>query len=593
MHFGLINSGSSMSGFSEGEDEDEYSPQLHHHPDEEDDDISSEDISPGVESFSAGVPASSLAALSLSPLLEEARSMSGSRASVRSPPTVPSEARHKTNLSSDSDVSEPGASYGASTGVGVEQGHSRGRTSNGGGGSENGELAMARREYELEQKEGYTTAASSYQAIAPASSPTSAYHPRHRAPLPPLSRSEQQTVLGLWLRGRENGNDMTPVIEHLRDTFHCSALDLEAFRIESELECHALDEHNFLAYYNELRQLLHNLAWRLVAPTPSAGRHGKIYRAVERTPSASSSSFAPSPCYAAVRVIDLSSVHVKSLSLDGALLDTKQDRFTTELQRWTTQKQQTRVRQTHLLTVYDASIVRHASNTLVVIVSEWMEHGSMNDLLAPLRSKASSVPSSSTSTSLIPERIIAYTLRSILLGLSELYARSSAEGDDSATIHHGSVKLSNMLISSAGVIKLSDRAFQYDLDRTLDKDGMAGVYYLPPESLTDSTPNRRAGDIWQIGLAAIEMIDGRTPHHQLTPLRALGMIPRAPTPMPKATQISAELKEFVNICCNKISKERPTTRQLLQHPFILSASGEQQLQTELLALISNKLSPLQ
>ena len=113
-------------------------------------------------------------------------------------------------------------------------------------------------------------------------------------------------------------------------------------------------------------------------------------------------------------------------------------------------------------------------------------------------------------------------------------------------------------------------------------------FWMAPEVIQEVGYDYKA-DIWSLGITSLEMAEGRPPHADIHPMRAIFMIPTKPAPTVKEPEKwSNTFCDFlacclVKVCCVfleislrdllslKVPDERYTAKQLLQHPFIINA----------------------
>uniref|UniRef100_A0A4W5LIU3 Protein kinase domain-containing protein n=1 Tax=Hucho hucho TaxID=62062 RepID=A0A4W5LIU3_9TELE len=88
-------------------------------------------------------------------------------------------------------------------------------------------------------------------------------------------------------------------------------------------------------------------------------------------------------------------------------------------------------------------------------------------------------------------------------------------------------------------------------------------------------------DLWSLGITAIEMAEGAPPLCDMHPMRALFLIPRNPAPRLKSKKWSKKFQSFIESCLVKSHGQRPSTEQLLKHPFIRELPNERQVRIQL------------
>ena len=99
--------------------------------------------------------------------------------------------------------------------------------------------------------------------------------------------------------------------------------------------------------------------------------------------------------------------------------------------------------------------------------------------------------------------------------------------------------------------------------------------WMSPECLEGAEPDF-SGDVWSLGITAIEMAQGHPPHTRLTQLDEIrATVLSSPSPSLAAHApsyaASAEFAAFVDACLVKDPRHRATVVDLLSHPFIAQA----------------------
>ncbi|KAL6637719.1 hypothetical protein ACP70R_025291 [Stipagrostis hirtigluma subsp. patula] len=168
-----------------------------------------------------------------------------------------------------------------------------------------------------------------------------------------------------------------------------------------------------------------------------------------------------------------------------------------------------------------------------------------------------------------PEAALAEVAAQALSGLAHLHARR---------VVHRDVKPANLLVTTAGEVKIADFGIAKVLSRAGDHcaayEGTAA--YMSPERF-DTDRHRHAdpcaADVWSLGVTILELLMGRyplLPAGQKPSWAALmcaicfGELPALPDGV-----ASPELRGFVAACLQKDYTKRASVPQLLAHPFVV------------------------
>ena len=94
---------------------------------------------------------------------------------------------------------------------------------------------------------------------------------------------------------------------------------------------------------------------------------------------------------------------------------------------------------------------------------------------------------------------------------------------------------------------------------------------MSPEVIKKSGHGSPA-DIWSLGCCVLEMLTSKPPwsEHGRDPKVIMEVIRNTKTHPPYPDNITDECKQFLDLCFNLDQKLRPTSRELLLHPFVLS-----------------------
>ncbi|ESO06497.1 hypothetical protein HELRODRAFT_106153 [Helobdella robusta] len=178
----------------------------------------------------------------------------------------------------------------------------------------------------------------------------------------------------------------------------------------------------------------------------------------------------------------------------------------------------------------------------------------------------------------LKEDWIAYISREILRGLSHLHTNK---------VIHRDIKGQNVLLTDNADVKLVDFGVSAQLDKTMSKRNtfIGTPYWMAPEVIAcDTNPGATYGfksDLWSLGITAIEMAEGKPPLSDIHPMRALFLIPRYPPPKLRQKKWLVDFVSFITDCLIKDHNSRPSTDQLLKHPFLKDLPTEKQVKVQM------------
>nr|XP_051683718.1 nik-related protein kinase isoform X2 [Oryctolagus cuniculus] len=193
------------------------------------------------------------------------------------------------------------------------------------------------------------------------------------------------------------------------------------------------------------------------------------------------------------------------------------------------------------------------------MVMELCAAGSVTDVVRMTRNQS------------LKEDWIAYICREILQGLAHLHAHR---------VIHRDIKGQNVLLTHTAEVKLVDFGVSAQVSRTNGRrNSFIGTpYWMAPEVINCDEDPRRSydyrSDVWSVGITAIEMAEGAPPLCNLQPLEALFVILRESAPTVKSSGWSRKFHNFMGKCMIKNFLFRPTSANMLHHPFVHNIKNE-------------------
>ncbi|XP_042513881.1 mitogen-activated protein kinase kinase 6 isoform X1 [Macadamia integrifolia] len=193
-------------------------------------------------------------------------------------------------------------------------------------------------------------------------------------------------------------------------------------------------------------------------------------------------------------------------------------------------------------------------NGVISLVLEYMDRGSLADVIKQVKT--------------ILEPYLAVVCKQVLLGLVYLHHERH--------VIHRDIKPSNLLVNRKGQVKITDFGVSAMLASSMgQRDTFVGTYnYMSPERISGSTYDY-SSDIWSLGIVVLECAIGRFPYIQSEEQQSwpsfyelLEAIVDKPPPSAPPDQFSPEFCAFISSCIQKDPRDRKSSLDLLNHPFI-------------------------
>jgi len=167
----------------------------------------------------------------------------------------------------------------------------------------------------------------------------------------------------------------------------------------------------------------------------------------------------------------------------------------------------------------------------------------------------------------IPQNVLSRIAVAVVKGLQYLW---------NLKIIHRDVKPNNILVNTAGQVKLCDFGVSIQLVNSIAKTYVGTNCYMAPERILGDEYGIHS-DVWSLGLSLVEMSTGIFPYpanatsnrETISPIELLQCIVNENPPELSSEMFGDALRDFVGICLMKNPKSRPTPEHLVRHPFII------------------------
>jgi len=178
------------------------------------------------------------------------------------------------------------------------------------------------------------------------------------------------------------------------------------------------------------------------------------------------------------------------------------------------------------------------------------------------------------------EKQIASVAYCVLKGLEHLHGKN---------ITHRDIKGANILLTQAGVAKLTDFGVSKIQEKGTKMVTTAGSpYWMAPEVISLGAYDNLA-DIWSFGITCIEMAESGPPRGDLHWTKVVRTIPTSPPPtLKEPNKWSPEFADFLGKCLQIKPQNRASCKELLKHPFLKGA--KKTYKKELKTLVTNTIT---
>ncbi|KAI8085384.1 kinase-like domain-containing protein [Thamnidium elegans] len=180
------------------------------------------------------------------------------------------------------------------------------------------------------------------------------------------------------------------------------------------------------------------------------------------------------------------------------------------------------------------------------IVLEYAENGSLMSTLKAFGA--------------FPEKLVASFCIKILRGLEYLHDNQ---------VVHCDLKAANILTTKTGDVKLTDFGVSLNLKiKAVDADSISGTpNWMAPEVIELKGATTKS-DVWSLGCTLVELVTGKPPYGDLLAMSAMFRIVEDDYP-PLPENISQDMKDFLLCCFQKDPDQRSSSKELLQHDWII------------------------
>ncbi|KAJ2914377.1 hypothetical protein MD484_g6028, partial [Candolleomyces efflorescens] len=194
------------------------------------------------------------------------------------------------------------------------------------------------------------------------------------------------------------------------------------------------------------------------------------------------------------------------------------------------------------------------SHTELNILMEFAEGGSLEAVGKRIRERGA----------IVGEKIAGRIAEGVLQGLAYLHSKR--------TIHRD-IKPSNIVLSREGIVKLCDFGVSGELVASNANTFTGTSFYMAPERICGQDYTIRS-DVWSTGISLLELVQNRFPFPtDVPPIELMMYITNGEPPTLEdepGVQWSEEMKDFIKQSLIVDPQTRPTPKDMLNHPWIIT-----------------------
>lgn len=217
--------------------------------------------------------------------------------------------------------------------------------------------------------------------------------------------------------------------------------------------------------------------------------------------------------------------------------------------------------------VRNTSLVRH--NAILPYLNSFEENERLWNVTSPVRAGTLRAMMRQNCPEGLPEPIVATILKEVVLAVEYLHG---------CNYIHNDIRADNILLDTNGDVKVTGLHQMSQLNSAgIPRKELYGFFgdpeWMAPETILQGKLHSEKGDIYSVGITALELLYGRTPYDNWPPLKILlykikyDGVP----PIPIKKRFTKAILKMIDLCLRKDPTQRPSARELLELPFFKQA----------------------